>query len=122
MRTIKSLTRKSEGIHAGKRCITMTVLSLLVPSSPHSSLTSGSISLFCLASISSGATGLRAESRRVGDFARRLSFHGRPAASPLGPGRPSGVFRVCSVAKILGPAQQARLASCGTTSTSLSTC
>ena len=25
MRTIRSLTRKSEGIHAGKRCMTMTV-------------------------------------------------------------------------------------------------
>ena len=25
MRTIRSLTRKSEGIHAGKRCITITV-------------------------------------------------------------------------------------------------
>ena len=126
MRTIRSLTRKSEGIHAGKRCMTMTVagwskggeiggfcsrlaeapevvagrsvtgslpgsaelpraahqvrpeggaradlgycqrghvdpaaaLSLLLPSSPHSSLTRGSISLFCLASISSGETGL----------------------------------------------------------------
>ena len=123
MRTIRSLTRKSEGIHAGKRCITITVpawpkavklaaleaarssprgggwtlvgrplpgsaelpgaarralrrhrsrawtlpegqfdraavLSLLLPSSPHSSLTRGSISLFCLASISSGETGL----------------------------------------------------------------
>ena len=34
------------------------VLSLLLPSSPHSSLTRGSISLFCLASISSGETGL----------------------------------------------------------------
>ena len=124
MRTIRSLTRKSEGIQAGKRCITITVpangqrrwngrlwrrlalapeavagrlvgrpfpgsaelpgaarralrrhrtragalpegqfdhaavLSLLLPSSPHSSLTRGSISLFCLASISSGETGL----------------------------------------------------------------
>ena len=35
------------------------VLSLLLPSSPHSSLTRGSISLFCLASISSGETGLQ---------------------------------------------------------------
>ena len=34
-------------------------LSLLLPSSPHSSLTRGSISLFCLASISSGETGLQ---------------------------------------------------------------
>ena len=58
MRTIRSLTRKSEGIHAGKRCMTMTVVSLLLPSCPHSSLTRGSISLFCLASISSGETGL----------------------------------------------------------------
>ena len=57
------------------------VLSLLLPSSPHSSLTRGSISLFCLASISSGETGLQVSqsvengppNARLGDVGSGLS-------------------------------------------------
>ena len=52
------------------------MLSLLLPSSPHSSLTRGSISLFCLASISSGETGLSSTWGTLDRAARSLAESG----------------------------------------------